>query len=96
MQIDKYFPMKPSSIGPPTIYLGAKVGKTVLNNGVTSFYFSMTQYIKEAVRNVELYLKEKNLALLKNTTIPISVNYSPEIDQSPELDDQICTLSYDY
>lgn len=88
MQIDKYFPMKPSSIGPPTIYLGAKVGKTVLNNGVTSYYFSMAQYIKEAIRNVELYLKEKNLALLKNTTIPISVNYSPEIDQSPELDDQ--------
>ena len=86
-EIDKYFPMKPSSIGPPTIYLGAKIGTTVLDNGIKSFYFSMNQYIKEAIRNVETYLNQRNLALLKSTTIPITMNYTPEIDMSPELDE---------
>jgi len=31
-QINKYFPMKPGSVGPPKIYLGAKIGKMVLKN----------------------------------------------------------------
>ena len=88
MQIDKYFPMKPTSIGPPTIYLGAKIGNVELNNGVKSFYFNMSQYIKEAIKNVESYLEIRNLALLKSTTIPITTNYSPEIDMSPELDEE--------
>jgi len=26
-KLDYYFPMKPESIGPPTLYLGAKLGK---------------------------------------------------------------------
>ena len=86
-QIDKYFPMKPSSIGSPSIYLGAKIGIMQLNDGTKSYYFNMSQYIKEAIKNVELYLKGKNLALLKHTTIPITSNYTPEVDASPELDD---------
>jgi len=45
----------------------------------------MSQYIKEAVKNVESNLKEKNLALLKHTTVPITPNYTPEVDSSPEL-----------
>ena len=44
-EINKYFPMKRESMGPPKIYLGAKVGKTELPNGVKAFYFSMSQYV---------------------------------------------------
>ena len=50
MEINKYFPMKPSSIGPPKIYLGAKITKVQLPNGVVAFAMSMSQYVKEAVR----------------------------------------------
>jgi len=64
-QIDIYFPMKPSSIDPPSIYLGAKIGNMELNDETRSYYFNMLQCIKEAVKNVEIYLKEKKLALLK-------------------------------
>jgi len=35
-QIDKYFPIKPSSIGSPSIYLGAKIGNMKLNDGTNS------------------------------------------------------------
>ena len=41
MEIDKYFPMKPSSIGEPTIYLGAKIGHIELDGNVKAYYFSM-------------------------------------------------------
>ena len=83
--------MKPSSIGPPTIYLGAKIGNCILPNGAKSYFFSMAQYIKEAVKNVETYLNKKDMGLLKNTTVPITSNYSPEIDSSPELNEEDST-----
>ena len=34
LQIDKYFPIKPASLGPPKTYLGGKVSKIQLTNGV--------------------------------------------------------------
>ena len=88
MEINKYFPMKPSSIGPPKIYLGAKIMKVQLSNGVVAFAMSMSQYVKEAVRNVEEHLKKRDLGLLKKASTPIAANYSPEIDGSPELDEE--------
>jgi hypothetical protein len=35
-QIDKYFKMKPGSIMEPTFYLGAKLKKTAMPNGVVA------------------------------------------------------------
>jgi len=60
-QINKYFPMKPGSVGPPKMYLGAKIGKMTLKNGAEAYYFSMAQSVNEAVRNVENYLATKDL-----------------------------------
>ena len=86
MEIDKYFPLKPASIGPPKIYLGAKVTKVQLPNGVEAYAVSMSQYVQEAVRNVEEHLKKRDLALLKKASTPVAANYSPELDASDELD----------
>ena len=91
MEINKYFPMKPKSIGPPKIYLGAKISKVQLPNGTVAFAMSMSQYVKEAVRNVEEHLKKKDLGLLKKASTPIAANYSPEVDGSPELDEEEAT-----
>ena len=85
MKINKYFPMKPSSIGPPKIYLGAKIMKVQLPNGVVAFAISMSQYVKEATRNMEEHFKKRDLGLLKKASMPIAANYSPEIDGSLEL-----------
>ena len=82
MEIDKYFPLKPASIGPPKIYLGAKVTKVQLLNGIEAYAMSMSQYVQEAVRNVEDHLRKRDLALLKKAPTPIATNYSPELEAS--------------
>ena len=91
MEVDKYFPMKPSSIGPPKIYLGAKIGKVQLPNGVEAYAVSTSQYIQEAVRNVESYLEKKGMTLCKAAGAPVTKDYRPELDTSPELDDEEST-----
>ena len=55
--------MKASSIGPPKIYLGAKVGKVQIPNVVEAYDISMSQYVQEYVKNVEKYLHGRGLVL---------------------------------
>ena len=35
-RMDQYFPLKPGSITPPGVYLGAKISKYPLKNGVVA------------------------------------------------------------
>jgi hypothetical protein len=51
-QIDKYFKMKPGSIMEPTLYLGAKLKKTVMPNGAVAWGMSSSKYVQAAVQNV--------------------------------------------
>ena len=48
-RIDKYFTLKPTSIGDPDIYLGAKLRKMNLPNGVWCWIMSPSKYVQEAV-----------------------------------------------
>ena len=54
-EVGKYFELvKEASIGPPDIYLGGKVSKVKLENGVSAYSsFSASQYVQAAVNNVE-------------------------------------------
>jgi hypothetical protein len=45
-ELDKYFLMKAGSIGDPDIYLGAKLRKVKLINGVESWAMSPSKYVK--------------------------------------------------
>ena len=86
-QLDKYFQMKPGSIGDPDIYLGAKLRSVRLNNGVRCWSMSSAKYVQEAVHNMEDYI-EKNLGgrkLKKNPTHSWPSNYTTEDDDSPEM-----------
>jgi len=85
-EIDVYFPLKPGSVGPPKLYLGGKISQVQLPNGVVCYAVSSSQYIQEAVSNLEEYLKKKNMSLIRNPRAPMSTGYRPECDQSPELD----------
>ena len=70
-RINKYFNIKPSSIGDPDIYLGAKLNKTRIENGVWARANSTEIYVKESVATVENYLIEVDNAcwqLLNNKT----------------------------
>jgi hypothetical protein len=52
VKLDEYFKMKEGSIQVPTFYLGAKLKKTVLPNGVVAWGFSSRKYMQSAVHNV--------------------------------------------
>ena len=85
-EIGKYFVMKPGSIGPPKIYLGNKVSKVTLDNGVDAWSFSSSQYVQNAVANVETYLRKLGKSLPRKATAPFTTGYRPEIDTTAELD----------
>jgi len=55
-EIDHFLKMKPGSIADPDFYLGAKVRRIVLPNGVVAWSMSSSKYIQSAARNVQEYL----------------------------------------
>ena len=85
-EIGKYFFIKPKSVGPPKLYLGNKVSKLILDNGAEAWSFSSSQYVLNAVGNVEKYLASKGKSLPKKAKAPLTTNYRPEIDTSRELE----------
>ena len=86
-RLGKYFTLKPGSVGPPKLYLGAKMSKVQLPNGVKSWAISTSQYVQEAVKNVEAHLKRKGMVLRKGTNSLLGNKYRPECDASPELNE---------
>ena len=69
-ELGKFWKMKKDSIGPPNIYVGNKVSKVTLANGVKCWSFSSAQYVIAAVNNIERYLKTANQSLPKKAPIP--------------------------
>ena len=89
MRIDKYFKFKPTSIGDPDIYLGAKLKKATCSNGVECWTLSPSKYVWEAVKNCEEFLKtnfDGKFSLPKSAPNAFVQNYEPEIDVSEPLD----------
>ena len=85
-KIDYYFKMKKESIGDPDIYLGSKIRKVTMANGVEAWMMSPTKYVEEAVKNVETYLqKEYGKKFPKRVSGPLPMDYRPELDITPEL-----------
>ena len=84
-EIGLHFVLKEESIGTPSQYLGGKLRKVTLQNGVDAWAFGSSQYVQAAVDNVEQYLKAKGERLPAKVPTPLSHDYRPEIDVSPEL-----------
>ena len=78
--------MKPGSIGPPEIYLGNKVSKVTLDNGVDAWSFSSSQSVQNAVANVEAYLSKLGKSLPRKATALFTTGYRPEIETTAKLD----------
>jgi hypothetical protein len=83
--IDKRFPLKKSLVGDPDIYLGAKLRKVELKNGVNAWSMPPSKYVQEAV-NAYLQEKHQGWPWLKRPPSPFVKDYGPEIDISNELD----------
>jgi hypothetical protein len=85
-KVDKYFPTKPDSIAVPDIYLGAKISKARLPNGVDAWDMSSSKYVQEAIKNVKRWLEERDQKLPSRCSTPLPTLYRPELDDiSPEL-----------
>jgi hypothetical protein len=84
-ELGKFWTLKKTSVGPPNLYLGNKVSKVTLENGVKCWSFSAAQYVQSAVANVEKHLKTTNECLPRKANSPFSKDYRPEIDISQEL-----------
>jgi hypothetical protein len=85
-KIDLYFKMKKGSMGDPDIYLGSRLRRVVLPNGIESWLMSPTKYVAEGVKNVERYLeKNDDKKLPKPVSRPLPTNYRPELDITEEL-----------
>ena len=55
--IHHYLPLKPTSVGDPDIYLGAKVWLDQLTNGVFAWGLSPSKYVQQAVLNCKKHLR---------------------------------------
>ena len=84
----KRFVLKEKSICLPTQYHGNKVLNVALDNGVKCWSFSSSQYIQNAVKNVEKYLAQNKMEPLRRCKSPWPSNYRPEADVLTELSPQ--------
>ncbi len=87
-QIDKYFLLKPDSIGESDVNLGAKLKLMQLKNGVWAWGLSLSKNAQEAVRNCKKYMGENLQKFYKLACLapnPFPTIYWPELDTSPKL-----------
>ena len=89
--LDRYLHLKEGSIGEPDLYLGVKLHKVTLPNGVHTWSTSPSKYTQDAVRNVEEYLHKEcgRIKLAKRSTTLFPRDYAPELDMSPVLISEI-------
>ena len=69
------FIVKEKSIGPPTQYLGNKVSNVTLEHGTKCWSFSSSQYVQNAMSNVEVYLSKQGEKLPPQAKPPWPYKY---------------------
>jgi hypothetical protein len=81
-KLDEYFKMKEGSIEVPNFYLGAKLKKNVLPNGLVAWGVSSSKYVQSAVQNVKesLAALPGDQMLAKKASGPFEGGYKPELD----------------
>jgi hypothetical protein len=87
--LNQYFTLKPSSVGDPRMYLGAKLKLTQMSNRVYAGGMSPSKHIKEAVSNCKKHLKlnyDGRYVLPTQAANPFVIGYDPELDETPALD----------
>jgi hypothetical protein len=85
--IGKVYTLKKGSVGEPTTYLGADIGKYSLPDAPTKVRWSMSadKYLQCAVKEVELQLGAIDRKLITCAVTPFANGYHPEMDVTPEL-----------
>ena len=97
-QINNYLPLKPTSVGDPNIYLGAKLKETQLPNGIYAWRMSPSKYVNQVVKNCQTHLTEKLNAMYEIPTRadnPFLTDYCPDTDVTKPLDPE-CSSFYQH
>ena len=89
--IAELYRLKADSVGEPTRYLGANVGKYQLPDGRECWSMSGRDYVKNAVKNVEDVLAREGMKLRTKVERPMPNGYRPEVDVSDELTPELVT-----
>jgi len=90
--------LKPSSVGDPDIYLGAKLKQTRLPNGVWAWGLSPSKYVAQAVKNFQTHLTKKLhdcYRLPSRADNPFPCDYALEMDTTDPLDPE-CSSFYQH
>ena len=92
-RISDEFELKGGKWGPPEIYLGGAVEKFTLGDGRQAWSMHSKQYVKNAVQTVKDLLAEEGRDLCSRKSKKahkniFPTNYKPELDTSPECDEE--------
>jgi hypothetical protein len=94
LRLDKYFKMKPGSIGDPDVYLGATIKQMCLANGVMAWASSPSKYVRASVDTVTNYLTnlgDERWSMPKKASNPFPGDYEPEMDTTPTLNPELAS-----
>ncbi len=97
-RINGYMPLKPSLVGDPDIYHGAKLWQTCLANGIWAWGLSPSKYVAQAVKNCEKHLTNKlhnHFQLPLWADNPFPYDYCPELNLSDPLNPE-CLSFYQH
>jgi hypothetical protein len=89
--ISALYHLKESSVGEPTRYFGANVGKYQLPDGRECWSMTGRDYVKNAVKNLEATLNREGIKLRSKADRPMPISYRPEVDVSDLLDEHMTT-----
>ena len=84
-KINKFFPLKPDSVGEPKMYLGAKIKYHKTPNGMWSWTMSPSNYVRGACKNCKDHLNNNfdgKYKLPNQAPNPFVVRYEAELDTS--------------
>ena len=93
-QVDQHFKLKEGSIKEPTSCLGADIGKFKLPDDSEAWFMGSENYVKEAIKNVESWMRKrapkgsKWVGLKTKVSGCFPSNWAPETDTSPLLNDE--------
>jgi hypothetical protein len=88
--LDQHYLIKPDSIGPPTRYLGSRIGKfTIEGDDVPKWTMSAEDYVKNQIKELEKWLQENDMKLKTRASSVLPSNYRPELDNSSLCDAEL-------
>ena len=91
-QLKDHFKLKNDKVATPSDFLGAQLEYRKIPESIDlhthAWAFHSKKYVESSIKNVEMNAKERGLSLPKKAPTPLSHNYKPETDTSPELNDK--------